>query len=380
MKKPTIKDIAARAGVSTACVSMILNRKNLSRFSEETIANVYRASQEYGYTPRSQQFHKNPKKLILIICPSVMNPYYATLIQGMEQEAWIRGYMTLIFTTYWDTKAESEALKLAEEPFIAGVIFAMFPQQPAQAEEIGRRIPMTTVGDRNLSIQIDTVDVNNYEAGRMVAMHLISLGHKHIAYISTTLTADHSSRVNRCRGLQDEYQNSCPGGSVTIFSEDVSSEKERNVVDVEQKVGYSLAQRCLKEAPQTTAIVAINDMVAYGVRQALIDMGKKIPDDISLCGFDNIYPSRFHGIELTTVEHAIVERGRGSVRLLAEKLNGQTDAWTPQAITRLEYQSRLIAGSTTGIAREPSPTPAERPDPPAAPADNGEIPTGTDRN
>ena len=127
-------------------------------------------------------------------------------------------------------------------------------------------------------------------------------------------------------------------------------------------------------------MVAINDMVAYGVREALIDEGRRIPEDISLCGFDNIYPSRFHGIELTTVEHAIVERGRGSVRLLAEKLNGQTDAWTPQAITRLEYQSRLIAGSTTGIAREPSPTPAERPDPPAAPADNGEIPTGTDRN
>ena len=85
MKKPTIKDIAAAAGVSPASVSMILNGRNLSRFTEQTIQNVYRASRQMGYVSKKNQRHKNPKQTILIVCPSLMNPYYATLIQSMEQ-------------------------------------------------------------------------------------------------------------------------------------------------------------------------------------------------------------------------------------------------------------------------------------------------------
>ena len=84
MKKPTIKDIAAAAGVSPASVSMILNGKNLSRFTEQTIQNVYRSSRQLGYLSKKQQRHKNPKEMILIVCPSLMNPYYATLTQSME--------------------------------------------------------------------------------------------------------------------------------------------------------------------------------------------------------------------------------------------------------------------------------------------------------
>lgn len=350
MKKPTIKDIAARAGVSPACVSMILNGRNLSRFSETTIQNVYQACRETGYVSKKQQRHKNPKEFILIVCPSLMNPYYATLIQSMEQEARLRGYFTMIFTTYWDKTAEQEILELAKEPNIAGIIFSMIPQQPHLAEEVSKHVPMIAVGDRNYNLNIDTVDVNNYNAGRMVAAHLIKLGHRHIAYVSTTLNAEHSSRMKRCSGLQDEYQQHCPQGSVTIYTQNVSSHKELYVTGVEHEVGYSLTKQCLSKSPQVTAIVAINDMVAYGVREALIDSGKRIPEDISLCGFDNIYPSRFHGVELTTVEHAIVERGKNSVRLLSEKLQGQSHIADENAIIRVEYQSNLVIGQTTGPA------------------------------
>ena len=92
-------------------------------------------------------------------------------------------------------------------------------------------------------------------------------------------------------------------------------------------------------------------MVAYGVRAALIDAGKSIPEDISLCGFDNIYPSRFPGVDLTTIEHAIIERGKSSIRLLSEKLRGESDLMDENAITRVEYQSNLIVGKTTGTVR-----------------------------
>jgi len=348
MKKTTIKDIAAAAKVSPASVSMILNGRNLSRFTEQTIQNVYRASRQLGYVSKKRQRHKNPSETILIVCPSLMNPYYATLTQSMEQEARLRGYLTMIFTTYWDKAAEREVLEMAMEPHINGVIFSMIPQQPRLAEETSKVVPMVAVGDRAYNLKLDTVDVNNYSAGRMVAAHLIGLGHKHAAYISTTLNEEHSSRIKRYEGLRDEYAQSCPSGTVTVYSQDVSSHKELYVTGVEHEVGYALACRCLEESPHVTAIVAINDMVAYGVRAALIDAGKRIPEDISLCGFDNIYPSRFPGVNLTTIEHAIVERGKSSIRLLSEKLGGKSDLIDENAITRVEYQSKLVQGSTTG--------------------------------
>lgn len=350
MKKTTIKDIASAAGVSPASVSMILNGRNLSRFTEQTIQNVYHTSRKMGYVPKKKQRHKNPKQTILIVCPSLMNPYYAILVQSMEQEARLRGYLTFVFTTYWDKTAEREILDMAAEPNIDGVIFSMIPQQPRLAEETSKVVPIVAVGDRAYDLNLDTVDVNNYSAGRMVASHLIHLGHRHVAYISTTLNEEHSSRLKRCEGLKDEYSQSCPSGTVTVYSQDVSSHKELYVTEVEHEVGYTLTCKCLRESPQITAMVAINDMVAYGVRAALIEAGKRIPEDISLCGFDNIYPSRFPGVELTTIEHAIVERGRSSIRLLAEKLRGESELIDENAITRVEYQSRLVVGRTTGPA------------------------------
>lgn len=350
MKKTTIKDIAAIAGVSPACVSMILNDRSLSRFSEDTIQKVYQACRDTGYVSKRMQYHKNPKKAILIICPAVINPYYSTLIQGMEQEAKLRGYLTFIYTTYWDQNAEREILELTVNPQIAGVIFAMIPQQQALAEKISKQVPIVAVGDKTYGLNLDTVDINNYSAGRTIASHLIELGHKHVAYVSTPINSDHSSRMKRCEGLQDEYKLSCPSGSVTIYTQDVTSERELFTIKIEHEVGYNLTKQCLQETPDITAIVAINDMVAYGVRDALIDAGKRIPEDISLCGFDNIYPSHFHGIDLTSIEHSIVERGRSSVRLLANKLSGSSDLIDENAFTRVEYQSRLVPCSTTGPA------------------------------
>lgn len=352
MRKPTIKDIAARAGVSQACVSMILGGKNLQRFSERTVQNVYQATRELGYVPKKRR-GGNARNMILIICPSLMNPYFTTLIQGMEQEARARGYLTLVFTTYWNKQTEREILELAASPAIAGVIFAMIPQQPDLAEEVSKLVPMVTVGDKADNIRIDTVDVNNYSAGRMIAAHLIGLGHRHVAYVSTTLNNEHSSRVNRFNGLKDEFAASCPEGTVTVYSQEVSSQRELYVIAVEHEVGYALTMKCLQEHPEVTAIIAINDMVAYGAREAILKTGKRIPEDISLCGFDNIYPSRFEGISLTTIEHSIIGRGRSSVRLLANNLQTREEKTRGTAVVRMEYQGDLIVGTSTGPAPAP---------------------------
>lgn len=351
MKKVTIKDLAEIAGVSPACVSMILNEQNLGRFSEETIQKVHQARRETGYIPKKNQRHKNPIDKILIICPSIINPYYATLIQGMEEEAKHRGLTTMIYTTYWDQESERRIMETAVESDFSGIIFCMIPQLRELAESVSRQIPMVAVGDRNVNLEIDTVDVNNFESGHLMGTHLISLGHKHVAYISTTLNADHSSRLNRCNGLQSAYKEYCPDGSVSIFSQNITTDTELHTISIEYDVGYALTKDCLVQAPHITALVGINDMVAYGIRQALLDSGKRIPEDITLCGFDNIYPSRFYDINLTTVEYAIAERGKGSVRLLSAKME-HSDLLDANTITRMEYRSKLIVGTSSGTVKK----------------------------
>lgn len=118
-------------------------------------------------------------------------------------------------------------------------------------------------------------------------------------------------------------------------------------LSIEYDVGYQLAQSCIQENPSITALVAINDMVAYGVLDGLSDLGIQIPQDVSVCAFDNIFPSKFRGIQLTTVEHSIQERGRSALHLLTSQLANIAPSG---AINRVEYACKLIARDTTATA------------------------------
>lgn len=347
VKKVTISDIAREANVSPASVSMILNKKSIARFAETTIDRVQTVAQTLGYNHCKKPITLQ-KDVIYIICPSIINPYYATIIQSIESQARKYGYHTAIFTTYWDLEDERYLIEKAINDLPAGLIFTMIPQQPQLATKLNKHLPVIAIGDRRNDLEIGTVDINNYNAGRLAAQHLLSLGHKHVAYISSTLNQHHSSRVRRCQGLQETYTKLCPEGSVTIYTQEVAIDVERENIDLEFNIGYNLTKECLKQSPHITALIAINDMVAYGILSAVKDAGLSVPEDISVCGFDNIYPSKFANLELTSVEHSIVECGRSAFNLLHQKIVSTTLSDT---ITRVEYISKLIPRQTTGAAK-----------------------------
>ena len=262
-KKVTLKDIADETGVSSACVSMILNGKQLDRFSDERIASIMAAAKTLGYrTPSS----KNERRQIAIVSPTVLNPYHTTMIMGIEQAAAASGYYTAIYNTYWNPETESYLLDSFDYTQIAGVIFVTMPMGPQKVRELSMRVPVVAVGDRINDLGIDTVDVDNYGAARLVAEHLISLGHRDIAYVTTSMNEHHVSRVRRSEGLQATFSKFCPDGSVSIYCKTNPIEMEISRPDIEYLSGLELGRRCIKN-PKITAIVAINDMVAYGVRQ-----------------------------------------------------------------------------------------------------------------
>ena len=138
-----------------------------------------------------------------------------------------------------------------------------------------------------------------------------------------------------------------PEGSVLVKSRDIFPEIERDNIEIEYSVGKELAYKCFTEE-KITALVAINDMVACGVIDAICEAGLKVPDDYNVCGFDNILPSRFAGVSLTTIEHYMWDKGHHAFDILYAKMNGLA---SDRNITRVEFKNQLIVRSSTAPPR-----------------------------
>ena len=348
-KKVTLKTIADKVGVSAAAVSMVLSEKHLNRFTAERIKQINDAAREAGYEAKIKS--KNFLNVVIIICPALVNPYYSTLIQGMERAAYQLNLRTSIFTTYWDKAQEESILKYAKKNNVLGIIYAMIPQLPEEASLLSKTIPVVAVGDLNTSMNFDTVDINNFSAGRMIARHVIELGHKNIAYITTGLDSFHSSRVQRYKGLQVECEKAGLLNMPVLFCKSLSTKEELNRITAEHDTGYELTKRCMEKMPEATALIGINDMVAYGIIDAVLDSGKRIPEDFSVCGFDNIFPSAQRNVSLTTVEHFIFEKGSRAVSLINSKFKAKPDFNTENAVIRVEFTPKLVIRSSTAGAR-----------------------------
>ncbi|WP_279077701.1 LacI family DNA-binding transcriptional regulator [Bilophila wadsworthia] len=344
----TLTDISRQSGYSPATVSMILSGRTDVSFSADTVRKVRETAEALGYAPTAK---KRPslfdRKTVLIVCPNVLNPYYSTIVQAIQQAAADKDCDTLAYTTYRDAENEIRILNAVAGSDLAGVVFTMMPQSTELVERVNRLVPVVVIGDRNTSLNVDTVEMNNYSAGAIIAHYMIGLGHKHIAYISTTLNEANSARVRRLEGVRDTYRDECPEGSVIVRSREVTPKEERDNISIEHAVGFELTRKCLGER-RITAFVAVNDMVAYGVLDAIRAEGRRVPEDYSVCGFDNIFPSQFLPVGLTTVEHYIADKGRNAFEILHSKMSGES---SDRNITRVEFKHHLIVRDSTAAPR-----------------------------
>ena len=330
---------------------MILSGRTDVSFSADTVRKVRETAEALGYAPTAK---KRPslfdRKTVLIVCPNVLNPYYSTIVQAIQQAAADKDCDTLVYTTYRDAENEIRILNAVAGSDLAGVVFTMMPQSTELVERVNRPVPVVVIGDRNTSLNVDTVEMNNYSAGAIIAHYMIGLGHKHIAYISTTLNEANSARVRRLEGVRDTYRDECPEGSVIVRSREVTPKEERDNISIEHAVGFELTRKCLGER-RITAFVAVNDMVAYGVLDALVREGYRVPEDFSLCGFDNVTSSGYQRIQLTSVENYTFNHGKSAFNLLLERIEGGPNDREDQPINRVEYRSRLIVRGSTGKPR-----------------------------
>ena len=356
MKKPrvTAKDVAKRAGVSEATVSMILNGKSNSKFPEKTCRRVIDACNELGYI-RSATMNTNAleEKVLAAITPTFSNLYYVHMVEAMQRRAKELGYSLMTFNTFREIHQETRIMQICSQFPIAGVFFLYPPENTMLLQQVGWSKPVIRIYDKDMKNDTDILELDGFRIGRIIAEHLIELGHERIALITSTFETKQVTRIRRLEGLRAVYEEHGYDPIQSVLA--CSPEQELTdvkVVPEGYELGYLIAKRLIERNENVTAFVAVNDMIAIGVMDAAIDAGKRIPQDYSICGCDNTSVSKYKGISLTSVESYARQTGREAVDILVRKIEGGSRLSeledSPDGITRVEYFPKLIVRKSTG--------------------------------
>ena len=355
-RKPTSSQVAQKAGVSQATVSMILNRRNDVSFSAETVERVECAARELGYElpHRKNKNSTKKEKLIVVICPTLTSPYYVLLLQGIESVANEKGYGVFICNTQRDAGQEEKYLRMISTIDPQGIIYACNPHPDFQkkVEELAHRIPLVIISNKEKTTTVDAINQDNTMVGRLMARHLLELGHREVAFITPPLTRRQWQR-SRIDGFVKEYEKEGLGGHVLIKAADESVDHRLPRMDSEYSMGYQLTMELIREGREFTAIAGQNDMMALGAIDALEESRIRVPKDVSVIGCDDIFYSGIRRLSLTTIDHFVALKGRDACDIIIRKIAINDQFYTglqPTSIYNIEYTPKLIARKTTAYA------------------------------
>jgi len=322
MKKPaTIRDIARAANVSTATVSRVLSNSGYP-VRAAVRENVLRVAAELNYIPNmvGKQLKKNTSHTIGVVVPTIANPFYASVVFGVEEEARLNGYGVMACNTLQDPALEEEYVRTLLEKQVKGLIIASIAGGKAHLERAaGLGVRIVAVDQYVEMDGIAQIDFDYRAGGYMAAKYLLERGHRRIGYAAFRL--DRPSRRRILEGYLDAMREA---GLEPLVAE--ADAGERYGAGYEFDTGMKLTRRLLECDPPPTAIFAGNDLMAFGVIQELARRGVRLPEDVSVMGFDGIEFGRMIHPPLTTVRQPDYEMGKMACRMLIGLLHGAEHA------------------------------------------------------
>ena len=350
--------MAEKAGVSQATVSMILNRRSNVSFSAETVEKVECAARELGYElpHRKNKSNTRKEKLIVVLCPTLTSPYYVLLLQGIESVANEKGYGVFTCNTQRDAGLEEKYLRMISTMDPQGIIYACNPHPDflKKVEELARRIPLVIISNKEKTTTVDAINQDNTMVGRLMARHLLDLGHRDVAFITPPLTRRQWQRSRRVDGFVKEYEKEGLAGHVLIKAADESVDRTLPKMDSEYSMGYQLTMELLKEDRNFTAIAGQNDMMALGAIDALEESRIRVPKDVSVIGCDDTFYSGIRRLSLTTIDHFVALKGRDACDIIIRKIMMNDQFYSaglqPTSLYNIEYTPKLITRKTTAYA------------------------------
>ncbi len=310
--KPTIKDVAKRSGVSAATVSKILN--DLGGYSEETRERVLKVVEETGY--ERNEIARNLKikatHTIGVLLPKVDTIFYFEILNGIEDYARQHNYTVVVCNVGNDSDSSRalEYIKVLSERQVDGIIICSLPADEKISKKlVDLHIPSILVSTFSQKFPIPYVKVDDYKASYAAATYLIEKGHRKIAMIGG-VKQDPIAGIPRLNGfIQALKDNNIP-----------VNEKLIKHTDFNFKDGIRGMQELLEEKEEFTAIFAACDDIAVGAMAAAYRRGLKVPEDISIIGYDNTKAAEMSYPPLTTAAQPLYEMGKKAIEMLLKSI------------------------------------------------------------
>ncbi|MBQ4369721.1 MAG: LacI family DNA-binding transcriptional regulator, partial [Oscillospiraceae bacterium] len=275
MPSVTLKDVAKVAGVSYATVSRAISGS--TEIGEETRKRIVAICKEMGYTPNSvaRSMVKRRTEILGLIVPSLNNPFMSELTSNLEIYARNRGYNLMVCNSSYDHDLEKDVFSLLAGRQVDGVIMIPIgPESFAPLQPLASNIPTVFIGENLKKYSGNYVSVDNTLGMQLATEYLYSLGHRRILYFGAR--SDSRTHQSRLRG----YTSTCE--KLGIEPRVLRSSYSRS----SREVGYILGGQYFFGEREETAILCAADMLAIGVMQAAYEAGVRVPDDISVMGFD----------------------------------------------------------------------------------------------
>lgn len=304
----TIRDVAARSGVSVATVSRVFNQKGPVR--EDTVRRVMDVAGELQYVPHAgaRSLSTRSTRTIGVLLPDLHGEFFSEVIRGIDVAARQRGYHILVSGSHSDAEEMSAMLRTLRGRVDGLVVMSPDLGLGPLSRALGNEpvVLLNTAASGRRTIRID-----NCDGARTMTEHLLALGHRRIAFI--TGPERNADAAERRRGYRDGLS-SRVSKSIEIGG------------DFTEDSGYRAVSLILANLPQPTAIFAANDAMAIGALHALREAQIRVPEQIALAGFDDIPIARYLTPPLTTVRVEIAELGRRAVDHLVKTIETGADS------------------------------------------------------
>lgn len=312
MKRANIQEVAKMAGVSPSTVSRALN--GFPGISEKTRQKIIEIAKKLNYKPnyRGQILTTKSTKNIGLLITDITNPFFPELVRGAEETASESGYTILLGNTSESIDKETSYLEFFSRGPVDGVIISASRISNEHIISLAEEgLPIVVINRILEHPKISYVSTDMEKGGYIATKHLIELGHTKIAFINGPSHSEAAER--RLSG----YKKALAESKIRYNSKLVSF----NVPVAES--GYKEATRLLNTEDPPTAIFTYNDLMAFGVIRAVKDLGVRIPDDLSIVGYDDIFFSSFTDPPLTTIRQPKEKLGKKAVELLLKLMKGE---------------------------------------------------------
>ena len=309
----TIKDVARESGVNISTVSRALN--NGYGVNPETRDLVVAVAQRLNYRPNrvARGLVTGRSHSLALVVSDIRNPFFAEVARGAADAARVEHCDLVLCNSDLDPLRQMEYVQSLLEKRVDGILMnsvaALNQEDQKKLAECG--VPIVLLNRSVASRAFSTVSADNEAGGVLAAQHLLKLGHSEIAHI--TGPRQHGNLSDRTRGFVE---------TLTAGRRPVSPVVLHGAFNFEG--GRDLTAKALEQHPEITAIFAANDVMAFGAVRAILDRGMRIPEDVSLIGFDNIEFSSIIHPPLTTIHQPKYELGQAAVEILLRLARNKT--------------------------------------------------------